>query len=101
MKKLVLQPALHLGACPADRRSLSQRREAGGRKAHPASKCVYRRQCAAPRRYATITFRGNCSWDSRGVILSLSSSADGWTLPLASVTRETTVCSPGVAPSHR
>ena len=51
--------------------------------------------------YAMMTFRGNCSWASRNVNLSASPSAVGCTLPLTSVTRETTVCSPGVAPSQR
>lgn len=52
-------------------------------------------------RYAMITLRGNCSWASRNVILSPSSSAVGCTAPVTSVTRETTVCSPGAAPSQR
>jgi hypothetical protein len=48
--------------------------------------------------YAIITFRGNCELSSRNVFLVSSSSEVGWTLPLTSVTRDTTVCSPGVAP---
>jgi S-adenosylmethionine:tRNA ribosyltransferase-isomerase len=51
-------------------------------------------------RYEIRTFRGNCELSSRNVFLRESSAAVGCTTPLASVARETIVCSPGVAPSH-
>ena len=50
--------------------------------------------------YEIITFRGYCELSSRNVFLLASSSVVGWTLPVTSVTRETSVCSPGVAPFH-
>ena len=50
-------------------------------------------------RYVTITVRASCSLRSRKVFLTApSSSAVGCTLPLTSVTREVSVCSPDVAP---
>ena len=45
-----------------------------------------------------ITFRGYCELSSRKVFLVANSSAVGWTFPVTSVTRDTSVCSPGVAP---
>src|SRR5262245_26821378 len=45
-----------------------------------------------------VTFRGCCELSSRNVFLTSSSSDVGCTLPSTSVTRETRVCSPGVAP---
>ena len=47
-----------------------------------------------------MTFRGCCELSSRNVFLFSRSSAVGCTLPLTSVTRDTSVCSPGVAPFH-
>src|SRR5260370_17884720 len=45
-----------------------------------------------------ITFRGNCELSSRNVFLVANSSAVGWIFPVTSVTRDTSVCSPVVAP---
>ena len=60
--------------------------------------------CLAPgpgaRAHAIMTFRGCCELSSRNVFLFSSSSAVGCTLPVTSVTRDTSVCSPGVAPFH-
>ncbi len=53
-----------------------------------------------PAAQAMRTVRGNCWWFSRPVCLYSSSSAVGCTRPSASVARETSVCSPGVAPSQ-
>jgi S-adenosylmethionine:tRNA ribosyltransferase-isomerase len=51
--------------------------------------------------YPMRTFRGNCELSSRNVFLRDDNSADvGCVTPLASVARDTMVCSPGVAPSH-
>ena len=47
-----------------------------------------------------MIFRGCCELSSRNVFLFSSSFSVGCTFPLASVTRETSVCSPGVAPFH-
>ena len=47
------------------------------------------------------TLRGNCELSSRNVFFLARSAAVGCTTPFASVTRDTRVCSPGVAPSHR
>jgi S-adenosylmethionine:tRNA ribosyltransferase-isomerase len=49
--------------------------------------------------YAMRTFRGNCELSSRNVFLR-DSSADVGCVPLASLARDTIVCSPAVAPSH-
>ena len=51
--------------------------------------------------YPTLTFRGNCELSSRKVRLRASSATVGCTAPVASVTRDTIVCSPGVAPVQR
>jgi S-adenosylmethionine:tRNA ribosyltransferase-isomerase len=51
-------------------------------------------------RYAMRILRGNCELSSRNVFLRDSSAAVGCTTPLASVARDTSVCSPGVTPSH-
>ena len=48
--------------------------------------------------YPIITVLGNWAWFSRPVIFS--SRLSRWTFPFSSVTRETSVCSPGVAPFH-
>ena len=44
-----------------------------------------------------VTFRGCCELSSRNVFLLSSSSLVGCTRPFTSVTRDTIVCSPGVA----
>ena len=49
---------------------------------------------------AIVTFRGYCELSSRNVFLLSSSSSVGCTRPLTSVTRDTIVCSPGVASFH-
>ena len=46
-----------------------------------------------------MTLRGCCELSSRKVFLFARSCSVGCTLPVASVTRETSVCSPGVARS--
>jgi hypothetical protein len=51
-----------------------------------------------PGAYETVIFRGNCPLSSRNVFLFARSVAVGWTAPLVSVTRDTTVCSPAVGP---
>jgi len=48
-----------------------------------------------------MTLRGNCPLSSRNVFFRFSAAASGCMTPFASVTRETSVCSPGVAPSQR
>jgi len=48
--------------------------------------------------YASVIFRGKCPLSSRNVFLFARSVAAGWTAPLVSVTRETSVCSPAVGP---
>ena len=50
--------------------------------------------------YAIVTLRGNCPLSSRNVFLVARSAVVGCTAPLVSVTRDTSVCSPGVAPVH-
>src|SRR5262245_44323104 len=50
---------------------------------------------------AIMTRRGNCALSCRNVFFRFNWSAEGWSLPSKSVARETSVCSPGVAPSHR
>src|SRR5687767_9181754 len=55
---------------------------------------------AQDRIYAIITLRGCCELSSRKVFLFSNASAVGCTAPVTSVTRETSVCSPGVAPVH-
>src|SRR5215510_14011023 len=47
-----------------------------------------------------MTLRGCCELSSRKVFLFSNASAVGCTAPVASVTRDTRVCSPGVAPVH-
>ena len=52
------------------------------------------------RPHAMMRVRGSCALCSRPVCFTPSSSAVGCTLPFASVAREVTVCSPGVALSQ-
>jgi len=47
-----------------------------------------------------MTFRGACEFCSRNDFLLSSSCSVGCTLPVTSVTRETIVWAPGVAPFH-
>src|SRR5215471_14773458 len=47
-----------------------------------------------------MTFLGCCELSSRNDFLFSRSFSVGCTLPVVSVTRETSVCSPGVAPFH-
>ena len=47
-----------------------------------------------------VSFLGCCELSSRKLFLFARSSAVGCTCPVASVTRDTSVCSPGVAPVH-
>jgi hypothetical protein len=49
---------------------------------------------------AIITFLGYCELSSRKVFLFSRSFSVGCTRPVMSVTRDTRVCSPGVAPVH-
>lgn len=51
--------------------------------------------------HAIMILRGNCELSSRNVFFRVSSAAVGCTIPLTSVARDTSVCSPVVAPSHR
>src|SRR5436853_7384260 len=50
--------------------------------------------------YEIMTFRGCCELSSRNDFLFSRSFSVGCTLPVASVTRDTSVCSPGAAPLH-
>ena len=50
--------------------------------------------------HATMIFRGYCELSSRKVFLFSRSFSVGCTSPFASVTRETTMCSPGAVPVH-
>src|SRR5438034_6776355 len=50
--------------------------------------------------YEIITFRGACEFCSRNDFFVSSSCSVGWTRPLVSVARETSVCAPGVAFVH-
>ena len=59
------------------------------------------RRCACSGDQAIMTFLGCCELSSRKVFLRARSAAVGCTTPLASVARDTSVCSPGVASSQR
>ena len=50
--------------------------------------------------YEIVSLRGNCELSSRNVFFVSSSFSVGWTFPVTSVTRDTRVCSPGVAPDQ-
>ena len=51
-------------------------------------------------RYAIVNLRANCVFSSRNDFFDSFSAAVGCTLPLTSVTRDVSVCGPGVAPFH-
>src|ERR1700730_7311923 len=89
------EPLLCLGGGadrPAD--STEKRNRVDGMMAQGIDNCVD----ALKKAYEIVSFLGNWELSSRNVFLISSSSAVGCTFPVISVTRETIVCSPGVAP---